>query len=111
MSYARFGTDSNVYVYATNKGYECCGCGAFNGLSQLFLTPQEIIDHLQMHQNAGDLVPGYTFAELGAEVEQERIIKLLTTKKESMIAANKNAREIWGIGTAIALILIKGENN
>ena len=46
----------------------------------------------------------------GAMEEQERIIKLLTTKKEIMIAENANPREIWGIGTAIALILIKGEN-
>jgi hypothetical protein len=42
--------------------------------------------------------------------ERERIIKLLITKKESMIANASDAKEIWGIGMAIALIRIKADN-
>jgi hypothetical protein len=78
MSYARFGKDSDVYVYAGGKGYECCGCINLNK-TQGFTTSDELIEHLQIHQIAGHKVPGYTFYEIGVNVEQERIIEILKT--------------------------------
>ena len=105
MSYARFGTDSSVYVYAGGIGYECCGCRAFNGKTQSFHTTNEIIDHLQMHQNADDSVPGYTFVELGMQLEQERIIKLLEADCKDGLGDN-----IQGCSHEVAIALIKGEN-
>jgi hypothetical protein len=111
MSYARFGTDSSVYVYAGGIGYECCGCRAFNGKTQSFHTTNEIIDHLQMHQNADDSVPGYTFVELGMQLEQERIIKLLEQYYlETRIEIDVRGQVITQSYSIDLIALIKGEN-
>jgi hypothetical protein len=77
MSYARFGDDSHVYVYAGGIGYACCGCWLFDGKSQEFRTVVEIIEHLYTHESTGHKVPSYTFVELGMESQKEHIIDLL----------------------------------
>ena len=59
MSYARFGSDSSVYVFETCGGvFECCGC------ESNFETSGLIIAHLNEHRAKGDLVPDYTYEQI-----------------------------------------------
>ena len=88
MSYARFGWDgSDVYVFLSDSGYECCGCalqerewvqapyrvlgGYFKNVGEIvphvFDTPGEMVDHLMAHRAAGQTVPDDCIAELRAE--------------------------------------------
>ena len=62
MSFARFGPDSDVYVYQCKEGFECCGCW----LSQDWIHPtaSAIIDHLGKHKKAGHRVPQDAINEL-----------------------------------------------
>lgn len=56
MSYCRFAWQgSDVYVYESASGLECCGCK----LSNNFTTsePEEMIKHLGQHRRAGHYVP------------------------------------------------------
>lgn len=58
MSYARFSKDSNVYVYQSADGFECCGCWMQDDASATtFDTAAEMVDHLRLHQQVGHLVP------------------------------------------------------
>jgi len=62
MAFARFGDDSNVYVYYHVGGFfDCCGCWM---PGSQFKTKEEIIAHLQKHIEAGDKVPDYTIEEI-----------------------------------------------
>jgi hypothetical protein len=57
MSYCRFGWEgSQVYVYESAAGFECCGCHL---LDDGFTTkePEEMITHLAQHRRAGQYVP------------------------------------------------------
>ena len=64
MSYARWGSDSDVYVFETCGGvFECCGCKE-NLDSESFETSGEIIAHLNEHRAKGDLVPDYTYQQI-----------------------------------------------
>lgn len=56
MSYARFGDDSDVYVYADVGGYVAC-CGCILGDKWDFHSPAEIVSHLQEHVSVGHKVP------------------------------------------------------
>lgn len=57
VSYCRFGWEgSNVYVYESAQGIECCGCH----LEKEGFTakdPEEMIAHLGRHRRLGDYVP------------------------------------------------------
>lgn len=56
MSYARFGENSDVYVYAHYAGYvQCCGC--LLGDWWNFDTAEEIATHMDEHVSAGHKVP------------------------------------------------------
>lgn len=72
MAYARFGGDSDVYVFFNNAGYyECCGCRL--GGWPMLDTPGEMLAHLSEHQRAGHKVPAEAIEALKAEqVELER---------------------------------------
>jgi hypothetical protein len=62
MSFARFGPDSDVYVYYHVGGfYDCCGC---RFMPSQFLTKAEIIAHLQIHIGQGDKVPDDTIEQI-----------------------------------------------
>lgn len=83
MSYARMREGvSDVYVYLTIRGIECCGC-PYNVVkldppyTDIFGFKHEIeaenfiartsgamIGHLKLHQSDGDLVPEYTFQRI-----------------------------------------------
>lgn len=65
MSIVRFGSDgSDVYVYESGRGLECCGCWLDTESSPYFETADEMIDHLTLHVAAGHHVPPYVFDEL-----------------------------------------------
>jgi hypothetical protein len=56
MSYCRFAWGgSDVYVYRSAGGIECCGCRF--GTNFTAGTPEEMIAHLATHRRAGHFVP------------------------------------------------------
>jgi hypothetical protein len=67
MSYCRFFWDgSDVYVYESDRGIECCGC-ALNEYGVTLETPAEMIEHLMEHRAAGHCVPEYALEALREE--------------------------------------------
>ena len=56
MSYARWGPDSDVYVYESD-GWECCGCELIHHGTDCFATLSALSDHLKEHEKAGHKVP------------------------------------------------------
>lgn len=80
MAYARFGKDSDVYVYLsiTDK-YVCCSCAlqedatVYDGYrlwpDTNMDTPEQVIEHLREHVGAGHRVPDRAFERL----EKERL--------------------------------------
>lgn len=68
MSFCRFGWDgSDVYVFQSDEGYECCGCRLVPGAVTVE-TPEEMIGHLAEHKRAGHFVPEYAITGLFADV-------------------------------------------
>ena len=66
MSYIRFGEDSSdVYVFLSDRGLECCGCHLVSGF--VAGSTQAMDDHLQTHRAAGDTVPDYVVSDLRAD--------------------------------------------
>jgi hypothetical protein len=56
MSFARFGPQCDVYVFAHVGGFvQCCGCQL--GDKWDFHSPEAIVEHLKEHVEAGHLVP------------------------------------------------------
>jgi hypothetical protein len=84
MSYARFGADSDVYVFESVEGvFECCGCRLHaRGLAPHLIAshPQmlwegwrcasrtEMISHLLSHREDGDEVPQSAIDRLSQEI-------------------------------------------
>jgi hypothetical protein len=94
MSYARFGEDSDVYVFATRYNIECCGCwlqerkwindpdALFKGylksvgevIQTVFNSNEEMLVHLEKHIAKGHAVPEYCLERLrDPEDAQENI--------------------------------------
>lgn len=69
MSYARFGVDSDVYVFlASDHVLECGGCAlAGKGGRTVFKSTAEIVVHLQQHREAGGRVPDSCIETLRAD--------------------------------------------
>ena len=72
MSYARFGFDSDVYVFQTCGGdLVCCACKLPENENLAdwpsFCTAREALDHLQAHIETGHSVPDYTIEEIKAD--------------------------------------------
>lgn len=63
MSYARFGDDSDVYVYVSDRGLECCWC-TLQPKSETFRSNAAMIVHLEEHQASGHVVPERVFVRL-----------------------------------------------
>ena len=55
MSYARFGEDSNVYVYLIDDGW--LTCSSRHDEDFYAESTAEMVEHLEAHKAAGDLVP------------------------------------------------------
>lgn len=70
MAYARQGPDSDVYVFATDAGYECCGC-PMQGEPMIaeFATAEELITHLERHMSRGDKVPPDCIPTIRADLD------------------------------------------
>ena len=70
MSYARFGDDSDIYMYGCDdtKGaeiFECCSCGlAPKGESAHFYGYDNAIAHIREHIKTGHKVPDDTIGYL-----------------------------------------------
>ena len=73
MAYARYGRDSDVYVYAdTRGGYTCERCPKV-GESYRCLTATEMADHLlSEHRAKGHRVPDDAIEELRADKHDDR---------------------------------------
>ena len=74
MSYARFSSDSDVYVYAsTAGGIECCRCRFIADTHDtprndaVMVDEDEMIAHLEKHRKAGHRVPDDAFEQLRAD--------------------------------------------
>jgi|GEM_PF-1786803 len=69
MSYCRFWWDgSDVYVFESERGIECCGCKLPDHPPGFTVqTPEEMIEHLMEHRAAGHTVPEYALEELRRE--------------------------------------------
>lgn len=74
MGYARFGPDSDVYVYESEHGWTCCRCDFHSepgrAVSPNFQKIEEIIVHLCEHRAAGHKVPDKAIKELETERNQ-----------------------------------------
>lgn len=76
MSYARFGENSDVYVFLSVAGHlECCSCALVlrakgGGSSFLASTTAGMLEHLEAHRLAGDEVDEGTLDGLKAEAEE-----------------------------------------
>lgn len=75
MSYARFGSDSDVYIFGTvdyatkQQVIECCGCSLVTPVPfPTFTTYTETLAHLDAHKESGDLVPLRTYERIHREM-------------------------------------------
>lgn len=64
MSYCRFGDDSDVYIYATDKYLVCESCKLKNGKAFATLRYSRMLAHVESHVNNGDKVPKNVLEEL-----------------------------------------------
>ena len=65
MSFARFSDTSDLYVYQSRSDYICCACcltASDSGWS--CETAEQMIEHVQQHQEAGHLVSVHTLPSL-----------------------------------------------
>lgn len=67
MSYCRFAWDgSDVYVYESAQGIECCGCRFDEHVT--VQAPEEMIAHLARHRRSGHFVPEHAITGLWADI-------------------------------------------
>ena len=69
MSYCRF-IEAEIYLYPSKEGICCCNCslgGHWN--DKVFKTPQEALEHVKKHREAGDYVPKYVDERLLEEAK------------------------------------------
>jgi hypothetical protein len=71
MAYARFGRDSDVYVYEEASGLICLRCQLGPGFETKTVTRSAMIQHLEGHLKAGHKVPVDALNELRSEMEKE----------------------------------------
>lgn len=77
MAYARFASNSDVYVFQhVDGGLCCCGCeltrhdGEAWGRSVMMPDARSMLAHLGEHVRAGHLVPKYALDRLGDEADE-----------------------------------------
>jgi len=63
MSYCRF-SNADIYVYPSDRGYECCGCPLEKNHINDLVTKDaaEMIRHMDAHRKAGHDVPWWAIA-------------------------------------------------
>ena len=69
MAYARFGRDSDIYLFKSVEGWTCCLCSLRTPAvdDDVLKTLEEVEAHLNAHAGAGDLVPQGAFDRVGRE--------------------------------------------
>ena len=82
MSYCRFSNaeynygdgliipKSDVYIFESDFGCECCGC-RLNVGNSVWMSTKEMISHVQEHIKHGDTVPNSVIPALEAEVKAQ----------------------------------------
>ncbi len=71
MSLVRFGQDgSDVYVYGSSDGWECCGC-KLNASTWTYPDPRALVEHLLVHREQGHTVPEYVLEDLRTEAPRD----------------------------------------
>lgn len=69
MSYARFGENSDVYVYLDCCGeFRCCACSIKDEWG--YATTDALLAHLEEHKALGHTVPDYCVEALKEEREE-----------------------------------------
>jgi hypothetical protein len=69
MSYSRFSTESDVYVYPGAEGLVCCACRLEAELKDFTTTTRTaMIHHLREHAARGHKVPSKVFRRLEEEL-------------------------------------------
>jgi hypothetical protein len=72
MSFARLSHDSDVYVYDTDNGFECCFCRLDpDGDIKFTKTAKQMVAHLEEHRKAGHRVPNYCMDELKSLIDDK----------------------------------------
>lgn len=102
MSYARFGHDSDVYVFTSRYGLECCGCllqerewvedprALFKGylkpvgdvIQTTFDSNEAMVEHLEKHILKGQLVPEYCLERLKEPEDAEENLAIWAKYRE-----------------------------
>ena len=72
MSYCRFGGRSQVYVYRSSAGLECCGCRLKPRTHVVFNQPEQMIAHLAAHRRAGQHVPFKVIKRLWQDIQSHQ---------------------------------------
>jgi len=72
MSYCRW-SEGDVYMYEAERGIVCMCCSLepsdnFGRVDVTLDTPQEALEHLEQHRDAGHVVPDCAFDQLRAEM-------------------------------------------
>lgn len=101
MSYVRFGSDgSDVYVYLSDRGLECCGCRLVErGFTAA--STEEMVTHLAEHTAAGDGVPDYVVPDLRADDAENFPLGTREAARDAALAAWPNralGRDVSGGG-------------
>ena len=94
MSLCRFWwDDSDVYVYESTQGLECCGCSLHHTVT--LSTEQEMGAHLEEHIAAGHTVLYYAFEGLGLPVPEgaSRAVWTPEQRDAKIAEANQRARK------------------
>ena len=52
MSLIRRGGGSQLYIYATSTGFECCGCECISDLIIHLATKEELKKHILLHKES-----------------------------------------------------------
>ena len=68
MSYARFSDTSDVYIYESARGLECCGCRLDENWTPVFTTYSMMLEHLNIHLRHGHMIPEHVFEDLTEEM-------------------------------------------
>lgn len=78
MAYRRFNRESDVYVYPTDRGVECCACTLGPPDFPTFFTITQIRDHFRNHEIAGDKLGG-SLESLITEIWYDRVLWMVTS--------------------------------
>ena len=71
MAYARFGRESDLYVYEQADGIVCLRCKLNESGTTITTTRSEMLRHREEHRRAGDKVPEHAFDELRADMAKD----------------------------------------